>query len=127
MKRIISRRRPQSIVNGVAHVASRRTETTMKERLEYRLEWGSFFSWRRFCAGGAADISRLAPATGKPVVIAFAPWQGRRTRAGGRRNSHFSDSSSAPLPGRGMLGFAYRWFHRRLISIALSGQTAIRR
>ena len=52
----------------------------------------------------------MAPATGKPVIIAFAPRQGRGTVV---RSELFRriPSRPAPLPGREELVARTRWFH----------------
>jgi len=70
---------------------------------------------QRILAGGET--------AGKPVIIALAPYKGRGTSQRKKIFSFLRFASSTP-PGCKMLGFAYRRFHRRLISIALSGQKA---
>jgi hypothetical protein len=57
-----------------------------------------------FCADGAADLSRwcsAAATSGKPVSIAFAPWQGRGTWAQGTSFLGFPLTSSTPAGVRG--------------------------
>jgi hypothetical protein len=60
---------------------------------------------------------------GMLVVIALRPGRGAGSM---RKEKKFRSSKSrpAPLPGRDRSALSYRWFHRRLISTALSGRKA---
>ena len=61
--------------------------------------------------------------TGKPVIIAFAPRQGRGTEVRWKK-FRCSEFRPAPLPGCDASALGFRWFHHRLISTALSGRKA---
>ncbi len=71
---------------------------------------------QRILAGGET--------TGKTVIIAFAPRQGRGTEAP-RKGFRILEFRPAPLPGCETSSSRFRWFHHRLMSTALPGQKQV--